>query len=111
MIMTNSLVQRNLVIQIEGDIDHHSAALIKQKIDKEFSRAQAKNIIFDFSKVTFMDSSGIGMIIGRYKLLEASGGTLLIASINPEVSKIFELSGLKKIIKTCESVEQAINEL
>ena len=102
---------RNLIVQINGDIDHHYAEEIRDKIDKQFSRSNSKNIILDFSKVTFMDSSGIGMIIGRYKIIEKHGGKLFIASIPKDISRLFNISGLQKIIPQFDSPEQAVNNL
>ena len=102
---------RNLTVQINGEIDHHYAEEIREKIDKEFSRANAKNIVFDFSNVSFMDSSGIGMVIGRYKKVEKLGGKVFIASIPKELDKLFQVSGLHKIIATYDNIEDAIASL
>lgn len=102
---------RNLIVQINGDIDHHHAEEIREKIDKQFSRSNSKNIILDFSKVSFMDSSGIGMIIGRYKNIEKHGGKLFIAAIPKDIARLFSISGLQKIIPEFDSPEEAINNL
>ncbi len=99
---------RTLVVNIKGDIDHHTSNEIKNKIDREFNKINAKNMVFDFSQVTFMDSSGIGMLIGRYKVIEKQGGTIGFACISNEINRIFEISGLHKILKTYETVEEAL---
>lgn len=97
----------NLIVEIDGDIDHHSAEIIRDKLEREFARAGAKNIIFDFTKVSFMDSSGIGMVLGRYRALEKLGGAVAVAGVSAEASRVFELSGLHKLIKVYSGVESA----
>jgi len=87
-----------LVVEILGEIDHHSAADLKERITKEYERGAVRNIELDFSKVTFMDSSGVGMIIGRFKDTEKRGGTLYASGLNGELERLFELSGLHKIV-------------
>jgi stage II sporulation protein AA (anti-sigma F factor antagonist) len=101
----------NLVAEIDGDIDHHSAEIIRDKLEREFARAGAKNIIFDLKRVSFMDSSGIGMILGRYRALEKLGGEVAVAGVSPEASRVFELSGLQKLIKVYSGVESAVEYL
>lgn len=101
---------RTLIVKITGEIDHYSSNEIKNKTDKEYKRLNSKNILFDLSNVTFMDSSGIGVIMGRYKNVSANGGIVAAASINKDIKKIFELSGLLKIIKYYENPEKALKE-
>ncbi len=104
-------LDNNLIIKINGDIDHHSSEELRDKIDKEFHRLRCKNIIMDFSKVYFMDSSGIGMIIGRYKAIEKLGGKIAVSGINEELKRIFDISGLYRIIKVYDSLEKAIKSI
>ena len=99
----------NLVVKIIGEIDHHSADAIRFEAEKEFYKVGAKNMIFDFSGVDFMDSSGIGMIIGRYKELKKAGGKVFAINISPEINRIFDISGLKKIIPCFESLNDVEN--
>lgn len=102
---------RNLIIKITGEIDHHTSEMIRDKIDKEFKRNNAKNIIFDFSEINFMDSSGIGVIMGRYKSADQLGGKIAIAGANPSLNRIFNISGLYKIVNLYDNVEKAIKNL
>ena len=101
-------INRNLIVKIIGDIDHHSSKDIREKIDKEINKHKIKNIIFDFSEVIFMDSSGIGMVIGRYKNIEKAGGKVAISSISDEAKRIFELSGLFRIINLYDNIDSAL---
>jgi len=102
---------RTLIVSPAGEIDHHSSTFLREKIDSETQRENAKNIIFDFSNVGFMDSSGIGLIIGRYKLTSAIGGICAICSMDDALRRIFDISGLKKIIETYKNVDEALAQL
>lgn len=98
-----------LIIGLNGDLDHHSAEEVRNKIDDRIDRDKINKLILDFSGVTFMDSSGIGVVIGRYKKLNMRDGEVRIAEINNNVKRVFELSGLFKIIKAYNTVEEALN--
>jgi len=87
-----------LVVKPSGELDHHTAANLKEVLDREIDTHNIVNMILDFDKVTFMDSSGIGVIVGRYKQISARGGKVMVIRVNPQVDKIFEISGLKKIL-------------
>jgi len=102
---------RILIVKISGDIDHHTSEDIRMKAEKELSKLNCRDMIFDFTDVSFMDSSGIGMIIGRYKSLDKLGGKVAVSNINKSVFRIFEMSGLHKIIATFDTVEAAIKSL
>lgn len=92
-------VGTTLVVKVGGEIDHHTAAELREEIDREITRHHIKNLIFDLDKLTFMDSSGIGVIIGRYKQIKARGGKTMIIRVKPQVDKILEISGIKKLLE------------
>lgn len=73
-------------------------------MDNEIQRYMPKKTIFDFNNVTFMDSAGIGMLIGRYKIARMLGGTLELINVKPSIKKIFEMCGILKIIPITENV-------
>ena len=98
---------KNLIVKIAGDIDQHNAEDIRVKVDKAFERSKCKDMIFDFSEVEFMDSSGIGLLIGRYKNVCSRGGTVAIASMNRDLGRIYNISGLRKIIGSFDTLDQA----
>ena len=87
-----------LVVEITEEIDHHEVEKIRRKVDDEITRYMPRKTIFDFSRVTFMDSAGIGMIIGRYKMMKLIGGSLEIVNISSTVKRILEMSGINKIV-------------
>ena len=87
-----------LVFKITEEIDDNSVQKIRRRADYEIERYMPKRVIFDFNSVTFMDSAGIGFLIGRYKFANMLGVTLEIANLTQSVKKIFELSGVLKLI-------------
>ena len=85
-------IDTTLVVKLSGEIDQSCASEIRSDIDREIQLKNVKNLIFDFGGVTFMDSSGIGVILGRYKQIKARGGKTMIVRPQPQVDKILELS-------------------
>lgn len=100
-----------LVVDIEGELDHHNVEEVRTKIDDRLDRESITKLIMDFSSVNFMDSSGIGMIIGRYKKLNSKGGNVAIANARSNIDKIFELSGIHKIVKLYDNMEDALENI
>ena len=89
---------KTLILKITEEVDEHTAQKIRGKADYEIKRYMPKKIIFDFDSVTFMDSAGIGFIIGRYKFVTMLGGKLELANLTQSVRKIFEMSGILRLI-------------
>ena len=87
-----------LVFKISEEIDECSVKEIRRKADYEIERFMPREVIFDFDRVTFMDSAGIGMVIGRYKEANMLGGKTALANLTDSVRKIFAMSGVLKII-------------
>lgn len=88
-----------LVIRLDGEIDHHGATGLRSDIDGVIFAQRPKKVILDLSQISFMDSSGLGLIMGRYALVSELGGHLTLRSPNAAVMKIIRLSGLEKLIK------------
>ena len=87
-----------LVFKITEEIDECKVKEIRRRADYEIERFMPKRVIFDFDRVVFMDSSGIGMVIGRYKQVAMLGGKMELANLTENVRKIFEMSGVLKLI-------------
>lgn len=87
-----------LVFKITDEIDDCSVQKIRGRVDYEIERYMPKKIIFDFNSVTFMDSAGIGLIIGRYKFAKMLGSTVELANLTNSIKKIFEMSGILRLI-------------
>lgn len=82
---------------LSGEIDHHIAASVRSDIDYAVRDSSAKELILDFSEVTFMDSSGIGLVMGRYKLMSEMGGKVIIQDPPPSIKKVMKLSGVDRL--------------
>ena len=87
-----------LWVQLEGELDHHLAQQDKKKCQMMMVSNPVENIGFDFLKTDFMDSSGVGMIIGRYQEVQAIGGRVFMKNVNRNIDRIMTISGLYKII-------------
>lgn len=95
-----------LIFKINEEIDECSVKEIRRKADYEIERFMPREVIFDFDRVTFMDSAGIGMVIGRYKETNMLGGKMSIANLTDSVRKIFAMSGVLKIIPEIDLEEK-----
>lgn len=96
-----------LVVNLRGEIDQYAAAELKEKIDIEIESSSKQNLIINLADVKLMDSSGVGLIVGRYKAIRSLGGNVALCSANPFVRKMIYLSGLEKIIKCYNSISEA----
>jgi stage II sporulation protein AA (anti-sigma F factor antagonist) len=88
-----------LKIKLKGELDHHSADESKVLIDKKISEGKFNKMVIDFKGLDFIDSSGIGFVIGRYKVIRKHGGSIVIVNANKKVKKILDMSGIGKIIE------------
>ena len=104
-------INQNLIVLFDGELDHHTSQEIRIEIDNEIDKNNCKNIIFDLSGMNFMDSSGIGVVIGRYKKVNKLGGQAAVVNLSGRVEKIFRMSGLFNIVKHFENKQQAIERL
>lgn len=91
-----------IVAHINGEIDHHSAKEIRETIDSVVERTSPKKLILDFYGVTFMDSSGIGLVMGRYKLIHSLSGELEVVNVSSHIKKVMKISGLDKLARIKE---------
>ncbi len=88
-----------LTVFLNGDIDHHTSKAIRQEIDNELSKVMPSKLEIDFKGVNFMDSSGVGLVMGRYKLAAAYGCKVYVVNMPENVQKIMKMSGLGTLIK------------
>jgi len=99
-----------LIVYLKEDLDHHNAEKIREKIDDVIEFENTRNIVFDFTNVSFMDSSGIGVIMGRYKKIYYMRGEIAVVGINSIIDKIFTMSGLYRIATKYDSISEAIKD-
>lgn len=100
-------VQENcLTIFLPREVDHHNAEEIRKNADMMINKNHIKYVIFDFEKTEFMDSSGIGAIMGRHRLIHLIGGEVWAVHTNARINKILTMSGVTKIMKIYEEEQQ-----
>lgn len=90
----------SLLISIEGEIDHHTAKFIREEIDKAIYFYRPQSAVMDLAAITFMDSSGLGLILGRYTQIMQLGGKFILKDPTPEITKILVLAGVDRLIPT-----------
>lgn len=100
--------QNCLVVYVTDDLDHHAVLQLREYSDRLIEAGNIKHIIFDFTDVGFMDSSGIGLIMGRYKKVMFLGGRAAVTNVGDVVNRIFSLSGLYQIIERYDTVADAL---
>ena len=88
----------SMTVYLSGEIDHHGAKGMRQEIDETAQRVLPNEMILDFRDVTFMDSSGIGLVMGRYALMRDLCGTLKITNLSSHIKKVMKLAGLDKLV-------------
>ncbi len=88
-----------MTVCLDGEIDHHSAAIIRAGIDEAILATRPKRLVLDFGGITFMDSSGIGLVMGRYRLIKPMGGEIVMTNLPESICKVMKLAGLEKIGK------------
>jgi len=94
-----SLTDNTILATLDGEIDHHTAKMIREKIDSQIENSLCKTLIIDFSDVSFMDSSGIGLIMGRYKLMKQRQGEVKIKNPSPNTLRVLKLAGMDRLAK------------
>ncbi|WP_085829463.1 anti-sigma F factor antagonist [Clostridium massiliodielmoense] len=100
-----------LIVHMEGELDHHTAEEVRSRIDDRIDRTGFSRIIMDFTNVNFMDSSGIGVVIGRYKKLLLKKGKINMIGAKGAVKRVFELSGMFKIIPLYDNLQDALDNI
>ena len=97
--MRHTLRGQTLTVYLSGELDHHSASQIRQELDALIRDSRAHRLVLDLSSLTFMDSSGIGVILGRYNQMARRGGSLAVRKPSSQINRIFDLSGVYQIVE------------
>ena len=95
-----------LTALLEGEIDHHSARELREEIDSAAARTRPHTLVLDFSHVQFMDSSGVGPILGRYKLVSEWGGQVCVANLPQRLEKLVSLAGIRELYTIVRDKEE-----
>ena len=102
--------KETLTVYIQGELDHHTAKEIRFRIDSEIKRRVPRFLELDFSGVTFMDSSGIGLVMGRYKIMSEREGKVVILNPPPPIKKVMMISGIGKLARIINCKEKVIED-
>ncbi len=100
-----------LVAALEGELDDHEAAAVRDLLDQKLLDMRVPCLVLDLSGVTFMDSAGLGVILGRYKKITAKKGKMSVAGVTKPVDRLFEISGIKKIMNVYQTRDAAVRAL
>lgn len=100
-----------LIVRLKGELDHHTAEAVKARMEEAISRGNVSHVIVNMKELNFMDSSGLGVILGRYKQVSGRGGKMVLCEVGPSVYRLFEMSGMFKILAVMENERQAISSL
>ena len=96
-----------LLVGLDGELDHYCAQSVRRELDGMLRDPTVRQLILDFSGLTFMDTSGIGVILGRYRVLRERGGSVAVIHMNDHVSRIFHMSGMDRVIHQLDKVQEA----
>jgi stage II sporulation protein AA (anti-sigma F factor antagonist) len=88
-----------MIAKLIGELDHHSAAGIREEIDNSAELNMPSMLILDFEKISFMDSSGIGLVLGRYRNLSKRGAEVKVIGVSPQIYKVMKLSGIERLMQ------------
>ncbi|MCA0985862.1 anti-sigma F factor antagonist [Guptibacillus algicola] len=100
-----------LLIRLEGELDHHTAEELRERVDQLLEERKIEHIVLSLEGLSFMDSSGLGVILGRYNKVKSFGGEMVVCSISPAVKRLFEMSGLFKIVRLEDDEQHALATL
>ena len=97
-----------LIVHLPEELDHHTAEKIREETNQLFVEKRIRNVVFDYENTWFMDSSGIGLVMGRFREVRYLNGDIYITCVNPRVARILEISGLYRVAKVADKVEDAL---
>jgi stage II sporulation protein AA (anti-sigma F factor antagonist) len=100
-----------LLIRLAGELDHHTSEDLRAKVTEVIDEKDITHIILNLENLSFMDSSGLGVILGRYNQIKNKDGEMVVCSISPAVKRLFDMSGLFKIIRLEEDEQYALETL
>lgn len=109
MDMTSLVKDGKIVVYLSGEIDHHTTASIRESIDRLIVSQKPSALIMDLKGVNFMDSSGLGLILGRYRKIKELSGEMYLCGADERTMKILKMAGVDKLIKSIDSNATADN--
>lgn len=108
MLLDTYMCEQSLVVTVKGELDLLTAENFRNLVERDLNREQAQHLILDMEEVTFVDSSGLGVILGRYRRIREQGGKMALVKVKPHVKRVLELAGIMRIINVYEKTSQAL---
>ena len=109
MRLDTKVIKDTLLVQMGGELDILGADRVRHEIDAILQTRRIRKLILDLGEVSFIDSTGLGVILGRYKKISAAGGKMYIVRANPAVRKVLELAGVHKLVTLCQDEREIIS--
>jgi stage II sporulation protein AA (anti-sigma F factor antagonist) len=106
--METHVVNGVLVVRLRGELDHHAVENIRNDIEDELAKTHHRGLVLSFRGIDFMDSSGLGLILGRYRSVTGRNGKMALCEVTPALRRIFELSGILKVVPLHDTEESAV---
>lgn len=100
-----------LIVYLPEELDHHCSSEIRKETDRYFTGKKIRDVVFDYENTCFMDSSGIGLVMGRYREVRYLKGDVYIVGVNKKISRILEISGLYRIAKRRKTIKEALEDI
>lgn len=100
-----------LIYYLPAELDHCAADMLKRKTEHVFEEEKVRYIIFDFSKTSFMDSSGIGLLTGRYRKIRDKGGKVYVIHVSDAIDRVLKMSGIYQIVEKRQTRDEVKQEL
>jgi len=97
----------NVIVRLAGELDHYCAQSVRRELDALIADRSVRWLVLDFSRLQFMDSSGIGVILGRYRQMRDRGGQVGVVNMNSHIARIFHMSGMDRVIRNLDRKEAA----
>lgn len=108
MLMTTKENNGILVVHLRGELDHHAVETMRQEIETEILQTRYQALVMSCGNIDFMDSSGLGLILGRFRTMTDQGGKMVLCEVSPALRRLFEMSGLLKVLPVYASEEDAV---
>ena len=108
MEIQTQLHRQSLVVRMHGELDHHNAVKVRQAVDTFLTRGVVRNLVLNLYGLSFMDSSGVGVILGRYRLIRKKGGRMALCRVPEAVRRVLHISGVPQVIPVEKSEAQAL---
>lgn len=105
------MIRNVLCVRLSGELDDHTADYVRERVSRTIDRNHVKYLVLNFEHVSFMDSSGIGVVLGRYKQIKQRNGKMIICAVPPAIKRLFSMSGILKLVDIMESEEEALEKM